>query len=88
MKTAYILSGRITSEGGLELDERAPLPPGPVRISIEAVGESSLLYDDQELRRRKAHMDTLAGCLSDEEARQILNVIETEFEQVNLDEWR
>ncbi len=83
MKPAYILSGRITSEGGLELDERAPLPPGRVRISIEAVGESSLLDDDQELRRRKAYMDALAGCLSDEEARQILDVIESEFEQVN-----
>ena len=45
-------------------------------------------HDDQELRRRKAHMDALAGCLSDEEARQILDMIESEFEQVNPDEWR
>jgi len=33
-------------------------------------------------------MTEYIGCLSDVEAQAILDVIEQEFEQVNLDEWR
>jgi hypothetical protein len=96
MKTAYILSGHVTPQGTLELDERVPLAPGPVRVSVEEASDSTSLprqaplplSDEQELRRRKAHMDTLAGCISDEEAKKILDSIEQEFEQVNPDEWR
>ena len=96
MKTAYILSGRITPEGNLELDERAPLPAGPVRVAIEAVEadgalnatSSPLMISEAEWKRRKAIMDSCIGCLSDEEARRIIETVEEEFERIDPDDWR
>jgi hypothetical protein len=90
MKTAYVITGRITLEGKLELDEQAPLPPGPVRVSVEsldplAVNGDGLSITDAEWQERKKIMDRAVGCISDEQAERILRIIEEEFEQVNLD---
>jgi hypothetical protein len=96
MKTIYAVSGRLTPEGTVELDERLPLPPGPVQVLVESghgvtsaqQGEPFAWPSTEELKARKARLDTMAGCISDEEAQEILAVISQEFEQVNPDEWR
>lgn len=96
MGQCVVISGQLNSEGKLELNEQIPLPPGPVRVSIEPVNEFRPLEttggfvwpSTEELARRKAAMMECVGCLSDEEAEAILKTVEEEFEQVNLDEWR
>jgi hypothetical protein len=79
MTTAVVLTGRLTDEGHLELDEPIPLGAGPVRVTLEPVKQaasSSLKWpSDEELRERKKDMDAAIGCLSDEDARQILEAI-------------
>jgi hypothetical protein len=89
----YVLDGRVNAQGVLELGEHAPLPEGPVRVSVEPLrsgfsGAPSLLIAEEEWSRRKRSLDGAIGCLSDEDAREIRDVIEREFEQVNLDDSR
>jgi hypothetical protein len=92
--TDCVVMGRVTEDGKLEVDERVPLAPGPVRVSVEAASaqggglSASLLLTPEEWRIRKARMDAAIGCLSDAEAAEILRIVEEEFEQVNLDDWR
>ena len=96
MSHCVVVSGLLNAEGGLELNEQVLLPAGPVRVSIEpmdgAFGVSDrgafLGFSEEELRQRKAEMTECVDCLTNEEAQAILEVIEREFEQVNLDEWR
>lgn len=93
MKTAVILSGRVTGEGQVELDERIPLPAGPVRVTLEPLDlpvppPSFQWPSEEELAARKAKLLELAGTISDEEAQRMLKVIEEEFGQVDPDEWR
>ncbi len=90
MKTAYVIAGRLTPQGTLELDEPPPLAPGPVRVLVEPAGESEepSLPADAEMSGRKARMEAAIGCLSDEETQHLLDVIQDEFERVDLDEWR
>jgi len=93
MTTAYVVSGQVTADGKIELDERLPLLPGRVRVSVQAVTEaapvsSPLEISREEWEKRKADLAAAAGCLSDEDAQRILTVIEAEFEQVDGDDWR
>ena len=91
MTTAVVVSGRLTNEGNLELDEPIPLAAGPVRVRVETVavnGSSFQWPSDEDLRQRKADMLQCVGCLSDAEAKEMLEVIEREFEQIDPDEWR
>ena len=37
MTTAVVVSGRLTDQGNLELDEPIPLAAGPVRVRVEPV---------------------------------------------------
>jgi len=87
MGMSVMIEGRVTPDGLLELLEHVPLPPGPVRISVETLGGEPAL-DEIEIGRRKAQMEAAIGCLSAEEADRILECVEQEFEQVNADEWR
>jgi hypothetical protein len=47
-----------------------------------------LFVDEREWRARKARMDEAIGCLSDDEAQRILQVIDEEFGQIDPDDWR
>jgi len=85
IRTAYVVSGHITNEGAIQLDDHLPLPPGPVRVSVESLASPSPSFawpSAEDLTRRKAVMDACVGCLSDEEAHEILHVVEREFEAV------
>jgi hypothetical protein len=93
MTTAIVVSGRLTDEGRIELDERVPLPPGPVRIMLEPSNEPSSAtplrwLSDEEWAERRKVMDAAIGCVSDDDAQKILAVIEHEFEQIDPDEWK
>ena len=39
MQTAYVVKGHIDAAGTIVLDEPAPLPPGAVLVTIQAIGE-------------------------------------------------
>jgi hypothetical protein len=94
MSQCVVISGQLNSEGRLELNEQIPLPPGPVRVSIEplptpsAPTASPLLLSDEEWEERRRVLASCIGCLTDEEAEAIIRTVEEEFEQVNLDDWR
>ena len=94
MGSVCTVRGHVTEEGGLVVEERLPLPPGPVSVSVrsgmnrQGLPASQWVIDEDEWRRRKAMMDSAIGCLSDEEAEAILRVVEEEFERVDPDEWR
>lgn len=83
----------MNADGTLVLDERPPLPPGPVRVSVESVGPPTSARADgrdlseADIRQRKARMDLAIGCLSDGQAATMMGVIEDEFERVDPDEW-
>lgn len=84
------LAGRVTGEGLVELDEPVPLPPGPARITVQSLKAPSSFQwpSEEERKRKKKALDSLAGTISDEEAQEVLRIIEDEFEKVDLDEWR
>jgi hypothetical protein len=96
MTTAFVVAGRITEDGKLELEEHVPVKPGPVRVSIETVtvapseaASTAFAWPDaEELRVRKARLLELAGSISDEEAQEMIRMRVVEFDQVDLDEWR
>ena len=89
MKTAYVISGRLTEQGTLELDETLPLPPGPVRVAVESAVDPDFPPAPGEAPgSRKARMEAAIGCVSDEDARRMLETIEAEFERVDLNDWR
>ena len=82
MNTVYTVSGRITEQGTVELDEPLRMAPGPVRIAVERVyggPASTWVIDEEDWKRRKAMMDSAIGCPSDEDARKILEIVEQEF---------
>jgi hypothetical protein len=93
MSAVITISGHITPEGGLVVDEPVPLPAGRVRVSVQSASGSPgdaaprLFIEDEEWQRRKALMDSAIGCLSDSEAQEILRIVEQEFEQVDPDDW-
>ena len=92
MTTAVVLTGRLTDEGHLELDEPIPLGAGPVRVTLEPVdptAPSGLVWpSDEEWRERKKRMDAAIGCLTDEDAREIMEIVEGEFEQIDPNDWK
>jgi len=92
MSNPCVLAGRVTAEGKLELEEQVPVPPGPVRVSIESLAAPSvsslLLLSDEECERRRKMLASLVGCISDEEAREMIKIVEEEFEQIDSDDWR
>ena len=67
MKTAYVVKGHIDSEGTIVLDEPAPLPPGPVLVTIQKIEDqqpSTSGYNDTEraeLADRLAAVAALTG---------------------------
>lgn len=95
MKTSDVLTGEINSVGELVLNQASSLPPGPVRVVLEplsvvngAGAYGAVGVSDQDWVSRKARLDALAGTLSDEDAKEMLEIVEQEFGQVNLDDWR
>lgn len=88
--TECVLSGRVTEDGRFELDEPAPVGPGRVLVSVTlqpALLSAGPDFKPDHRHHRKALRDSALGCVSDEEARRLLALIEEEFEQVNLDDW-
>jgi hypothetical protein len=83
------LSGQVEAPeavAGSISDEKASEVPAIVEPEF---GHERFKWPDaEELRRRKAIMDSCIGCLSDEEAARILKIVEEEFEQIDPDEWR
>jgi hypothetical protein len=94
MRPARVVSGRLTPDGVVELDEPVSLSPGPVRIAIEVLADANgpspglLTVDAKEWEKRKAAIDAAIGCLSDEDAERILRIVESEFERIDADESR
>lgn len=95
MSITCVVSGRVTEEGSLVLDEPLPEPvvAGPVRVSIEPLGETgavhpALTLSEEEWERRRLALSSLVGSLSDEEAKEMIRMREEEFDQIDPDDWR
>ena len=41
MTTAYVLKGHVNADGTVVCDETAPLPPGPVELTIKPLADAS-----------------------------------------------
>jgi len=54
MKTACILKAHVESDGTVKVDERAPLPPGPAKVTVR-VGQMRESHKTPKFVR--AHMD-------------------------------
>jgi hypothetical protein len=70
-KKECLVWGRVTPEGSLELDDKVPLPPGRVLVAVA----SEAKVNDSSARRRKTEADQLIGCITDEEAREMMEAI-------------
>jgi hypothetical protein len=95
VSTGCVVTGRVTEDGKLVLDERLPDPivAGPVRVSIQAMPGTGavhpgLMISEEEWERRRTALLALAGSLPDEEAKAMIKMREEEFDQIDPDDWR
>ena len=87
--------GQLDEAGSITLDEPTTLKPGPVRVWIESLDKagdkrrSPLLQipDDEWDARKKAFLE-MPAVLSNEEAREMQELIDHEFGQIDPDAWR
>ena len=64
MQTAYVVKGHIDSKGTIVLDEPAPLPPGPVLVTIQKIENRQLSasrYNDAERAELDARLAAIAA---------------------------
>jgi len=81
-----VISGRIRSDGTLQVDERVNLPPGPVSVTVQTVsatGKPTLqvlkeIWDEREARglvgRSKADVDAEIAAMRQEDERRMREI--------------
>jgi len=53
MKTAYILKAHVETDGTVKVDEKAPLPPGPIDVLVQPRSSDKTLRTAAGGRRKK-----------------------------------
>jgi hypothetical protein len=61
MQTAYIVKGHIDAAGTIVLDEPAPVPPGAVLVTIQAIDERQETPADYNGAERAERADRIAA---------------------------